>query len=210
MEALNLINKWLYKHVSRNDLPIKDQNFTILCIEVIYSRSGKPVPNVKMLVNYCHFPMASVCTMVAHTHWTNYVSIFFFENQGITSNLSHDWNTSDYMHKFWKFHLTHNNEDPQNNFFLDKSQSKFLDISDYFLATPLKMLKYNFLSFHCFPEKFLYTLEIISIFAKILEIWKGFNLKKIGLQTYRHVIWKLFQSYNNWVIKRLTCIFYAL
>ena len=178
MEALNLINKWLYKHVSRNDLPIKDQNFTILCIEVIYSRSGKPVPNVKMLVNYCHFPMASVCTMVAHTHWTNYVSIFFFENQGITSNLSHDLNTSDYMHKFWKFHLTHNNEDPQNNFFLDKSQSKFLDISDYFLATPLKMLKYNFLSFHCFPEKFLYTPEIISIFAKILEIWKGFNLKK--------------------------------
>ena len=76
MVALNLIDKWLYKHVSRNDLPIKDQNFTILCIEVIYSM--KPVPNVKMLVNYCHFPMASVCTMVAHTHWTNYVSIFFF------------------------------------------------------------------------------------------------------------------------------------
>ena len=167
-------------------------------------------PKCKNANNYCHFPMASVCTMVAHTHWTNYVSIFFFENQGITSNLSHDWNTSDYMHKFWKFHLTHNNEDPQNNFFLDKSQSKFLDISDYFLATPLKMLKYNFLSFHCFPEKFLYTPEIISIFAKILEIWKGFNLKKIGLQTYRHVIWKLFQSYNNWVIKWLTCIFYDL
>ena len=35
MEALNLIDKWLYKHVSRNDLPIKDQNFTILCIEVV-------------------------------------------------------------------------------------------------------------------------------------------------------------------------------
>ena len=48
MEALNLINKWLYKHVSRNDLPIKDQNFTILCIEVIYSM--KPVPNVEMLI----------------------------------------------------------------------------------------------------------------------------------------------------------------
>ena len=66
MEALNLINKWLYKHVSRNDLPIKDQNFTILCVEVIYSM--KPVPNVIMLANYCHFPMASVCTMVAQTH----------------------------------------------------------------------------------------------------------------------------------------------
>ena len=63
MEALNIIDKWLYKHVSRNDLPIKDQ---ILCTEVIYSM--KTVPNVKMLVNYCHFPMASVCTMVAHTH----------------------------------------------------------------------------------------------------------------------------------------------
>ena len=50
MEALNLIDKWLYKHVSRNDLPIKDQNFTILCIEVIYSM--KPVPNVKMLINF--------------------------------------------------------------------------------------------------------------------------------------------------------------
>ena len=50
--SLNLINKWLYKRVSRNDLPIKDQNFTILCIEVIYSM--KPVPNVKMLakINY--------------------------------------------------------------------------------------------------------------------------------------------------------------
>ena len=71
MEALNLINKWLYKHVSGNDLPMKDQNFTILCIEVIYSM--KTVPNVKMLVNYCHFPMASVCTMVAHTHWTKNV-----------------------------------------------------------------------------------------------------------------------------------------
>ena len=90
MVALNVINKWLYKHVSRNDLPIKDQNFTILCMEVTYSRSKKPFLNVKMLVNHCHFPMASVCTMVAHTHRTNYVRIFFFDNQGITSNLSHD------------------------------------------------------------------------------------------------------------------------
>ena len=48
MKALNLIDKWLYKHLSRNDLPIKDQNFTILCIKVIYSM--KPVPNVKMLI----------------------------------------------------------------------------------------------------------------------------------------------------------------
>ena len=54
------------------DLPIKDQNFTILSIhaEVIYAMK-LIVPKVKMLVNYCHFPMASVCTMVAHTHWTN-------------------------------------------------------------------------------------------------------------------------------------------
>ena len=43
---------------------------------------------------------------------------------------------------------------PQNNFFPDKTQSKFLDISDYFLAAPLKIIKYNFLSFHCFPEFF--------------------------------------------------------
>ena len=89
MEALNLIDKWLYKHVSRNDLPIKDQNFTILCIEVIYSMK----PNVKMLVNYCHFQMASVCTMVARTHWTNITCIInelFLDNQGISSNLSHD------------------------------------------------------------------------------------------------------------------------
>ena len=42
MEALKLIDKWLYKHVSRNDLPIKDQNFTILCIEVIYSNETSP------------------------------------------------------------------------------------------------------------------------------------------------------------------------
>ena len=201
MEALNLINKWLYKHVSRNDLPIKDQNFTILCIEVIYSRSGKPVPNVKMLVNYCHFPMASVCTMVAHTHWTNYVWIFFFDNQGITSNLSHDWNTSDYMHIFWKFHLTHNNEDPQNNFFLDESQSKFLDISDYFLATPLTILKYNFLSFHCFPEKFFIDPRDHINICKDFGNLKRFQSKKNwtpDLQTWL-VIWKLFQSYNNWV-----------
>ena len=90
MEALNLIDKWLYKHVSRNDLPIKDQNFTILCIEVIYSM--KPIANVKMLVNYCHFPMASVCTMVAHTHTGLITCIIndFFDNQGITSSLSHD------------------------------------------------------------------------------------------------------------------------
>ena len=43
---------------------------------------------------------------------------------------------------------------PKIIFFPDKTQSKFLDISDYFLAAPLKILKYNFLSFHCFPEEF--------------------------------------------------------
>ena len=73
----------------------------------------------------------------------------FFDNQGITSSLSHDWKTSDYMHikkkkhieDFWKFHLTYNNEDaPENNFFLNKSQSKFLDISENILATPFKCL----------------------------------------------------------------------
>ena len=72
MEALNLIDKWLYKHLSgMTDLPIKDQNFAILSIHVEVIYSMKLVPNVKMRVNYCHFPMASVCTMVAHTHWTN-------------------------------------------------------------------------------------------------------------------------------------------
>ena len=87
---------------------------------------------------------------------------------------------------------------PQNNFFPDKSQSKFLDISDYFLATPLKMLK---LSFHCFPEKgFIDPRDHINI-CKDFGKLKGFTLKKFGLQTYRHVIWKLFQSYSNWVIK---------
>ena len=43
---------------------------------------------------------------------------------------------------------------PKIIFFPDKTQSKFLDISDYFLAAPLKILKYNLLSFHCFPEEF--------------------------------------------------------
>ena len=28
--SFNLIDKWLYKNVSRNDLPIKDHNFTFL------------------------------------------------------------------------------------------------------------------------------------------------------------------------------------
>ena len=68
IETLNLIDKWLYKHVSRNDLPIKDQNFTILCIPSDLFNETSPKINVNMLVNYCHFPMASVCTMVAHTH----------------------------------------------------------------------------------------------------------------------------------------------
>ena len=40
----------------------------------------------------------------------------FFANQGITSNLSHDWKKWDYMKinmkDFWKFHLAFNNEDP--------------------------------------------------------------------------------------------------
>ena len=43
---------------------------------------------------------------------------------------------------------------PKIIFFPDKTQSKFLDISDYFLAAPIKILKYNFLSFHCFPKEF--------------------------------------------------------
>ena len=102
---------------------------------------------------------------------------------------------------FCEFHLTYYNEDPQNNFFLDKSQSKFLDISDYFLATPLKMLKYNFLSFHCFPEKFFIDPRDHINICKDFGNLKRFQSKKIRLQTYRHVIWKSFQSYNNWVIK---------
>ena len=99
---------------------------------------------------------------------------------------------------------------PPQNFFLDKSQSKFLDISHYFLATPLKMLEYNFLSFHCFPEKFFIDPRDHINICKDFGNLKRFQSKKIGLQTYRHVIWKLFQSYNNWVSKWLTCIFYAL
>ena len=54
--------------VSRNDLPIKDQNFKILCMEVIYSM--KPVPNVKMLANYCHFQI-SLCLYNGGTHTLN-------------------------------------------------------------------------------------------------------------------------------------------
>ena len=89
MEALNLINKWLYKHVSRNDLPIKDQNFTILCIEVIYSM--KPVPNVKMLIIIVisQWPLF-VQWWHTHTGLITFINDFFFDNQGITSNLSHD------------------------------------------------------------------------------------------------------------------------
>ena len=78
---------------------------------------------------------------------------------------------------------------PQNNFFPEKSQSKFLDISDYFLATPLKMLK---LSFHCFPEKgFIDRRDHINI-CKDSGKLKRFQSKKIwtpDLQTcYREVI----------------------
>ena len=95
---------------------------------------------------------------------------------------------------------------PPQNFFLDKSQSIFLDISYYFLATPLKMRKYNFLNFQCFPEKFFIDPRDHINICKDFGNLKRFQCKKIGLQTYR----QLFQSYNNWVIKRLTCIFYAL
>ena len=76
---------------------------------------------------------------------------------------------------------------PQNNFFLDKSQSKFLDISDYFLATPLTILKYNFLSFHCFPEK------IFIDPRDHINICKDFgNLKR-------------FQCKKNWTPDLQTC-----
>ena len=93
MEALNLIDKWLYKRVSRNDLPIKDQNFTILCIEVTYSM--KPVPNVKMLVNKIVISQWPLFVQRWHVHSgliTTYKLLLmnFFDNQGITSNLSHD------------------------------------------------------------------------------------------------------------------------
>ena len=78
---------------------------------------------------------------------------------------------------------------PQNNFFPAKSQSKFLDISDYFLATPLKMLK---LSFYCFREKgFIDRRDHINI-CKDSGKLKRFQSKKIwtpDLQTcYREVI----------------------
>ena len=90
MKALNLIDKWLYKHLPRNDLPIKDQNFTILCIKVIYSM--KPVPNVKMLIIIV-ISQWPLFVQWWHTHTGLIMCItneFFFDNQEITSNLSHD------------------------------------------------------------------------------------------------------------------------
>ena len=108
MEAVNLINKWLYKHVSRNDLPIKDQNFTILCVKVIYSM--KPVPNVKMLVNYCHFPMASVVQW-----WHKHAGLITFINEfflTIKELLPIYHMTEKHQTTCIKFHLTYNNEDP--------------------------------------------------------------------------------------------------
>ena len=60
--------------------------------------------------------------------------------------------------------------------FPDKSSSIFLDISDYFLATPLKMLK---LSFYCFPEKgFIDPRDHINI-CKDFGKLKWFRSKKI-------------------------------
>ena len=76
---------------------------------------------------------------------------------------------------------------PPKNFFLDKSQSIFLDISYYFLATPLKMRKYNFLNFQCFPEKFFIDPR------DHINICKDFgNLKR-------------FQSKKNWTPDLQTC-----
>ena len=75
---------------------------------------------------------------------------------------------------------------PQN-VFLDRSQSKFLDILDYFLATPFKTLKYNVLSFHCFSENFFIDPR------DHINNYKDFgNLKS-------------FQSKKNWTPDLQTC-----
>ena len=108
MEALNLINKWLYKHVSRNDLPIKDQNFTILCIEVIYSM--KQVPNVKMLIIIVisQWPLF-VQWWHTHTGLITFINDFFLT---IKELLPIYHMTEKRQTTRIKFHLTYNNEDP--------------------------------------------------------------------------------------------------
>ena len=100
---------------------------------------------------------------------------------------------------------------PQNNCFLDKSQTKFLDISDYFLATPLKMLKYNFLSFHCFPEKFFIDHRDHINICKDFGNLKRFQSKKIwtpDLQTCYMEVISVIQQLGNY--KWLMFIFFML
>ena len=86
---------------------------------------------------------------------------------------------------------------PQNNFFSDKNRSKFLDISGYFLAIPLKMLK---LSFHCFPEKgFIDPRDRINI-CKDFGNLKRFQSKKIwtpDLQTCYMEVISVIQQLGN-------------
>ena len=74
------------------------------------------------------------------------------------------------------------------------SQTKFLDISVYFLGT-LKMLKYDFLSFHCFPDPG----EHINPCKDFGNV-KRFEPKKLDSRptdTPIYIRWRLFQSYNN-------------
>ena len=71
------------------------------------------------------------------------------------------------------------------------SQTKFLDISVYFLS--------DFLSFHCFPDPG----EPINPCKDFGNV-KRFEPKKLDSRptdTPIYIRWRLFQSYNNWVIK---------
>ena len=64
---------------------------------------------------------------------------------------------------------------------------------------PLKMLKYDFLSFHCFPDPG----EHINPCKDFGNV-KRFEPKKLDSRptdTPIYIRWRLFQSYNNWVIK---------
>ena len=63
VKMLNLTN-WLNKQVPGNNLQIEDQNLTFLDST---DSSNKINPTSKCNADEWHFPMASVCAMVAHT-----------------------------------------------------------------------------------------------------------------------------------------------
>ena len=61
---LKLLN-WLNKQVPGSNLQIENQNLTVL--DGIIDSSNKTNPTSKCNADKKHFPMASVCAMVAHT-----------------------------------------------------------------------------------------------------------------------------------------------